>query len=450
MLWASPSPSQLLLKMLTSSRCNSSDELHHARHREILKILRQIKAIDQEPESSVLFPESQSSYKGKARRNSSTTRSTSTPTDVSSVSEDVYQEDLKVTRRERKKAKKASNGPMKGRLAIDIITNDDIDFVSEALHLAKHESKGAWEGTYIYNHGQSEVEKENKVVNEEDWVDTEDAKIPRHYSRSANLAVKPPLDMTPRQRKTMKKFYTPVQHSSFGGGSRKYSPRHPVSDAYDGLDPAIFFRLGVEIETPIKNTKERKELVAKLIAAIKEDMDVITREENETEMRAEGFWRWAGKTAFQNIMRTRDTLDWATGQKIGNQPPKREAIVEQEVEFDEENMASTPQAKTPITLEVVTINSGKEKKVLDTSPGAWQAVTKRARVTKVQKRTINYVKVLASTTAEEGGNDLNEMVRRHEQTIAGERTIGRSDISLPEPKDMKVVRKSGCMVISLK
>jgi len=367
------------------------------------------------------------------------------------MSEGVGQEDLKVTRRERKKAKKAGNGTVKDRFDLNIITSEDIDFVSEAIHLTKHESKGAWEGTYIYKHAQPEAGRENDVIDEQDWVDAEDMKTPRHYSRSGNLAVKAPLDLTPRQRKTIKKFYTPVQHSSFGGGSRKFSPRSlQATDVFDGLDPAIFFRLGVEVEAPVKNTKERKELVAKLVAAVKEDIEVITREEKETEMRAEGFWRWAGKTAFQNIMRTRDTLDWATGQKIGTPPPRREAIKEQEAELDEEeNMPDTPQAKTPGTLHSVATESGdeKEEKLRESSPGAWQAVTKRTRVNRVQKRTINYAKVSSATIAEEGGYHLDDMVRRHEQSIAGEHLIGRGNVALPEARKD---RRGGCMVISLK
>jgi hypothetical protein len=338
----------------------------------------------------VLFPPHQPNCK-KNRRNSSATRSNNTPTDASSVSEGVCQEDSKVTRRERKKAKKAGNGAVKGRLGMNIITNEDIDFVSEAIHLAKHESKGAWEGTYIYNHKQTELEKKEGNMEEGEVVDSEDLKNPKHCSRSGSFAVKRSVDMTPRQRRIVKKFYTPVQHSSFGGGSRKFSPRsHQFTDVYHGVNPTIFFRLGVELEFPVQNTKERRELVAKLVTAVKEDMEVVNREEKETQMRAEGFWRWAGTTAYQNIMRTRDTLDWATGQKIITPPQKRKATIEQQIELEneeDEGTLATSKAETPVTLEIVAVNlnEDKEGKAYYNLPGAWQAVTKRGRVTKVPR-----------------------------------------------------------------
>lgn len=116
---------------------------------------------------------------------------------------------------------------------------------------------------------------------------------------STDLSVKEPTELTPRQRRTLKKFSTPINYSSYGNGSRKFSLGAAAQkfDLFDGVDPAIFARLKIEPVHPVKNVKSRRELVIKLIAAIKEDLEIIDRENKEMIIRGEGFWRWAGKVS---------------------------------------------------------------------------------------------------------------------------------------------------------
>ncbi|EHL01543.1 hypothetical protein M7I_2427 [Glarea lozoyensis 74030] len=120
-------------------------------------------------------------------------------------------------------------------------------------------------------------------------------------------------EMTPRQRR----IHTYAWRKE-GSQTRKYNPSilNKSNSIYCGVDPEIFVRLRIEVVNPAVNSKIRKELVAKLVAAIKEDLDIQTREDGESEMRKEGFYRWAGKTALQHMERTREGIDWATGQKI--------------------------------------------------------------------------------------------------------------------------------------
>ena len=133
----------------------------------------------------------------------------------------------------------------------------------------------------------------------------------------ASASLKHACELTPRQRRNAKRISTPAKHASYGGGSRKYLYKQETTpDVFDGVDPEIFFRLGVTIIDPPKNSVARKDLVTKLVAAVKDDLQVIAQETTEAELREEGFWRWAGKTAWYNIMDLRKTLDWATGQKI--------------------------------------------------------------------------------------------------------------------------------------
>jgi hypothetical protein len=235
-----------------------------------------------------------------------------------------------LTRKERKKAKKAGNGSAKDRRSVEAFPREELDFISEAIHLTVHESKGAWEGTYIYDSKEQTSEEDKSVIIGDGVPEYEEGDA--FAEQSDSLSVKAPYEMTPRQRKIVKTFNTPISHSSFGGGSRKYTPnRDKESDLYDGLNSQIFFRLGIEVVNPQVNSKSRKEIVARLVAAVKEDLDIIIREDAESAMREEGFWRWAGKTAYDHIKRTRETFDWATGQKKG---PQR-------AEYSEDDLLST-------------------------------------------------------------------------------------------------------------
>ena len=299
--------------------------MHHNRHKEILRITRQITALDDASSSS----SNRLGSFAKTRRESYTTTSTSTPTDTSS---ETFSKEKKLTRKERKKAKKSGNGTSKDQRSVEAFPQEELDFISEAIHSTVHESKGAWEGTYNYNKTEPSVTPDNSSSIDEEGSEDEDFEA--FTEKSDSLSVKAPHDMTPRQRKIIKKFTTPINHSSFGGGSRKYTPNRGMdSDLYDGVDPEIFFRLGVNVTNPPVNSKARKELASKLVAAVKEDIDIIVREDAESAMREEGFWRWAGKTAYEYIKRTREDFDWATGQKKG--PPRREDLADDEMTIAE-------------------------------------------------------------------------------------------------------------------
>lgn len=284
--------------------------MHHNRHKEILKLLRQISALDGTTIVASSHLGAKIGAQAGARRGSFTTVSTTSPTDTSS---DSTAGDPKTTKKARKKAKKAANNKIKSKTTVEAFPREEVDFISESIHLTVLESKGCWEGTYVYNsnkdtspcsdHNNDETESEIfEVEDEEDIVgEVEDLN---------GLNVKAAYEMTPRQRKIIKKFTTPINHSSFGGGSRKYAPDSvKKSDLYLGVDTQVFVRLGVEVVAPLVNSKARKELVGRLVAAVKEDLDIIEREELETLMRKEGFIRWAGKTALHHMEMTRLGID---------------------------------------------------------------------------------------------------------------------------------------------
>lgn len=423
--------------------------MHHNRHKEILKIIREISALDQ---ASATLPLGNAFSRSKARRGSTLTTSTNTFTDTSS--EGVGGQSFKLTRRERKKAKKTGNSSTsKERRNVEAFPQEEMDFVSEALHLSVHESKGAWEGTYVYDHKQPESEKHNAIIDETDM----DADTDSVIGQINDLSVKSPTDMTPRQRKTIKKFTSSINHASYGGGSRKFSTLATTkTDPFDGLDSKIFFRLGIEVEYPVKNSKARKELVTKLVAAVKEDIEIIEREEEETLMREEGFWRWAGKAAYHAILQTRQELDWATGQKRG--APRIEFFPEDGIEAEATDANAAGEGEALLREFIPTPVQG-----VDDENG-WQQVGKTP-VTPSLKQPKIYVKKVAVTKQnvlkkvqplpedtsfddsieeEEGGDDVDEMVKRYSQRLAGKRDIG-SSTPTSEPK-----KRGGRLIISVK
>jgi hypothetical protein len=192
------------------NRCNKSDEMHHVRHKDILKILRKLSAIDGTKNPS---PKSLDLAPIKSRRGSAITIASGAVTDTSS---EVPDDNAKLRRSERKRLKKLGGGSKK---EVEVFSQDDMDFVSEAIHLTIHESKGGWEGSYVY-------EKTQKL---QELIKEDNDEIAGNMNL---LSVKSPSNMTPRQRKSQKKFFAPAKHSNYRGGSRKYSPKGLHANIY--------------------------------------------------------------------------------------------------------------------------------------------------------------------------------------------------------------------------
>ncbi len=413
--------------------------MHHSRHKEILRIIREVEALD-EP-GSFLPPGKPAN--GKPRRGSSTTNTTSSNTFTDTASEPVSVDETKVTRRQRKKAKKASNGYARDRKSFEAFPKEETDFVSEAIHLSVHESKGAWHGTYIYEHHRKSVVEEGAVIDgfaEETLVPQFESfavKTPGASVKDCHTQLK---ELTPRQRKTVLKLTTSVKHSNKGGNTRKFSTQFitEMADPFNGLDPQIFFRLGVEVDPP-KSSRARKELITKLMVAVKEDIDIIEREDAETNRRAEGFRRWAGRAAYATILETRLYLDWATGQKIT--VPSFEEFDDDEIDLEaieevknveddpissptpqDENL-SKPKVKSPLA----------SKKTDGEDDGGFTVASRRKAPTKKARGAKKFTKLSSNSISlqttlnideEEEGEDVHEMIRRYEQRQAGERNLG--------------------------
>ncbi|KAB8297898.1 hypothetical protein EYC80_001684 [Monilinia laxa] len=287
--------------------CNTSDEMHHTRHKEILTIIREINSYDQ----TNLSLDSQF-IKRKEGPDKKLVESETTSETTGIISEMSFEEES-LTRRERKKAKKLGT---RTRRNVEVYSQDDLNSISEILHGKVHESKGAWEGTYAYDNRRTESSlTSSDMVEEDEDFDTYAVQSP---TPASNKEYKAPNYPTPKQQRAARRLttITPIRQSKLRGHQQKFTPETVhKNDPYGGINPDIFYCLGIDVNPP-SNPKARKDLTGKLIIAIQNDLQVIRREEEEAIIREEGFWRWAGRNAFRNILEYRKTFDWATGQKI--------------------------------------------------------------------------------------------------------------------------------------
>ncbi|KAK2624400.1 hypothetical protein QTJ16_006350 [Diplocarpon rosae] len=421
--------------------CNSSDRLHYTRHREILKLVREISASDDT--ATVLALGYSNNH--KPRRESSTTNTTFNTSQTDTGSETVSIDEAKVTRRERKKLKKAGNGNAKDRKPIELFPADQTDFVSEAIHLRITESKGAWQGTYDYEQGTktpaveelADVITENYPDHEEQsmamYPDALAVQTPGTPVKIYNAALK---DLAPRQRNSVVKMNTATKYSSKGSNSRKFASKFPPekTDPLGDLDPQIFFRLGVDVDPP-NSSKTRRVLIGKLIAAIKEDIKIIDQEVLETKTRREGFIRWAGKAAYEAILAIRKHLDWATGQKIPS--PTLEYFPNDEVDpkgIDGSHISHGTGLQELPTVRSPKINTRSGSKALSEENDGFTVASYRKKITgkkfqgnkkKPSKMKFNNTQAaLDIDEAEDEGGDVHEMIRRYEQRKAGDRNLG--------------------------
>lgn len=91
----------------------------------------------------------------------------------------------------------------------------------------------------------------------------------------------------------------------------------------------ILQRLGVSTDV-LRNTRERKSLLAKLHEAIRYDLECVENEDRDTMMRMAGYWRYANRRTYNVMVRNNQLWDWGTGAKLE----------EVEEESEEDDMSS--------------------------------------------------------------------------------------------------------------
>ncbi|KAJ9293257.1 hypothetical protein DTO271G3_7980 [Paecilomyces variotii] len=87
----------------------------------------------------------------------------------------------------------------------------------------------------------------------------------------------------------------------------------------DGLDTDII--TGIICEFGIKppfneGTKERQRLLQELGSSIISDIEIVANEAKETLSRKEGYWRYANKRTYNEMVRNNELVNWETGEKL--------------------------------------------------------------------------------------------------------------------------------------
>ena len=108
------------------------------------------------------------------------------------------------------------------------------------------------------------------------------------------------------------------------------------------LEP-ILAQLGISTISP-KANRERKSLDAKLRAAILGDLVAFENDQVETMQRMAGYWRYANKRVYNEMVRNNELWDWATGEKLPE--IKEEAELDANEEQDENLENGTLVAET--------------------------------------------------------------------------------------------------------
>ena len=103
----------------------------------------------------------------------------------------------------------------------------------------------------------------------------------------------------------------------------------------NGILSPIFDQLGISTNIS-KANRERKSLDAKLRAAILGDLLAFENDQVETMQRMAGYWRYANKRIYNEMVRNNELWDWATGEKLPEIREEAELDVIEEEPEDEE------------------------------------------------------------------------------------------------------------------
>ena len=193
-----------------------------------------------------------------------------------------------------RKAAKAERKAAKLQVLLDVITQEELTMIEEALH--------------------PQAEKQANAI-----------------SKGQGLA----------DNQTIDENITFNPHTFKWGGLRQGAHAKKVAKANGGKTntpeqdnenlKSIFAVLGIKINVS-KTNKERKALVSKLRAAILRDLVAFHNDQVETMQRMAGYWRYANKRIYNEMVRNNELWDWATGEKLPEITEAELNVIEEEAE----------------------------------------------------------------------------------------------------------------------
>ena len=197
-----------------------------------------------------------------------------------------------------RKAAKAGRKAAKNQVLFDVITQQELAMVEKALHPQSGKQASA------VSNGQGLAD--NRTIEENIAFNSNTVKWSKIYRGN-------------REEKIAKS----------NGGKQK---PNTIEQDNRVLSP-IFDRLGISTDVS-KANRERKSLDAKLRAAILGDLLAFENDQVETMQRMAGYWRYANKRIYNEMVRNNEIWDWATGEKL---PEIREEAELDVIEEEPEN-----------------------------------------------------------------------------------------------------------------
>ena len=193
-----------------------------------------------------------------------------------------------------RKAAKAERKAAKHQVLCDVITQEELTMIEEALHpQAKKQANAVSQGQGL---------ADNQTIDE-------------------NITFNPHTFKWGGLRQGI--------HAKKIAKANGKKPNTPDQD--NKILNSIFAVLGIRTNIS-KANKERKALDSKLRAAILRDLVAFENDQVETMQRMAGYWRYANKRIYNEMVRNNELWDWATGEKLPEITEAELDAIEEEAE----------------------------------------------------------------------------------------------------------------------
>lgn len=217
-----------------------------------------------------------------------------------------------LTKKQKKALRKTEKMVKQVREDLDSVTKEEIDHVSEAIHLKAHGGKSAsfadFQNDEDLPFGEGICPK---LVADNLFFTTHQRR--KYYGKSMKkseeeVAPTPTSALVPTPVKTPRHRYGTEPRPAFKG-----TPSSP-EDPLDLVDVKIFERLGVPVTLGGDNSKKRRDFIKKLAVLIKEDLEIDQKELDDSRMRQAGFWRFVSSETLENLVELHKGFVWSTGE----------------------------------------------------------------------------------------------------------------------------------------
>jgi hypothetical protein len=263
--------------------CHKTIEVHDKRHREVAALIQSIQSLDRLDTNAHLLKDRDRKNRRPDPDEGSQERETDWNDESVTLNEDEMEERIVHCHSDARKAAKAERRTAKNQSRVKVITQEDLDNVQDCLHPeASKKQADHW-----MKNGQGLAN--NKIIEE-------------------NIAFRKSNSMYTSFRRAV------YERKLAKASDPQRQPGMTIEEEKDILNP-IMVSLGLNTN-PIKPTRERKSLYNKLRTAIMEDLIAVDNEQAETMQRMAGYWRYANRRTYNQMVKNNELWDWATGQKL--------------------------------------------------------------------------------------------------------------------------------------